>query len=84
MAEGADGIFVAAPIWREFMNDALIRFPQTGFTAYAQSGTAPTGAEHFNDAPERMIYFDKKTGREISPEKAKKMKKGRVDVRSTR
>ena len=84
MAEGADGIFVAAPIWREFMNDALIRFPQTGFTAYAQIGTAPTGAEHFNDAPQRMIYFDTKTGREISPEKARKMEKGRVDVRSTR
>lgn len=76
MAAGADGIFVAAPIWRAFMDAALKRFPETGFIAYKEESTKkdiPLPA-----LPERTIYIDKKTGREIPESKAKKMKKGRV------
>lgn len=75
MNPGADGIYVAAPIWRDFMNQALKRFPETGFTAYkpAPSKQARTLL------PEKTIYIDKKTGREIPESKAKKMKKGRVE-----
>ncbi len=75
MNPGADGIYVAAPIWRDFMNQALKRFPETGFTAYkpAPSKQARTLL------PEKTIYIDKKTGREIPENKAKKMKKGRVE-----
>lgn len=75
MHPGADGIYVAAPIWRDFMNQALKRFPVTGFTAYkpAPSKQARTLL------PEKTIYIDKKTGREIPENKAKKMKKGRIE-----
>lgn len=81
MREGADGVFIAAPIWREFMNAALTRFPETGFTSYARAIAAPQTAPAFADTD--IIYFDKKTGREISPEKAKKLKKSRVEKRSS-
>jgi 1A family penicillin-binding protein len=81
MRDGADGVFIAAPIWREFMNAALTRFPETGFTSYARAIAAPQTAPAFADTD--IIYFDKKTGREISPEKAKKLKKSRVEKRSS-
>lgn len=79
MHDGADGIFVAAPIWREFMNTALSRFPITGFTAYTKSNDFSQTNTFLTNT--NVIYFDKKTGREISPEKAKKMKPERVEKR---
>ncbi|MFZ2187682.1 MAG: PBP1A family penicillin-binding protein [Candidatus Moraniibacteriota bacterium] len=79
MRDGADGIFVAAPIWREFMNTALTRFPKTGFAAYTKVSSPPQTDTLLSDT--NIIYFDKKTGRQISPEKAKKMKASRVEKR---
>ncbi|MGK2848952.1 MAG: transglycosylase domain-containing protein [Minisyncoccota bacterium] len=76
MRNGSDGVFVAAPIWREFMNEALKRFPKTDFTPYtktlATQATTPTVDNH----PSQIIFLDKKTGREISPKKSHKNKKG--------
>jgi membrane peptidoglycan carboxypeptidase len=34
MAPGADGIFVAAPIWRSFMDQALNHYPSGNFISY--------------------------------------------------
>jgi len=34
MKVGADGVFVAAPIWRNYLDYLLTRFPATGFTEY--------------------------------------------------
>lgn len=34
MRTGADGVFVAAPIWRNYMDYLLTRFPATQFTEY--------------------------------------------------
>jgi 1A family penicillin-binding protein len=34
MAPGSDGVFVAAPIWRSFMDKALENYPSENFTAY--------------------------------------------------
>ena len=78
MNAGADGIYVAAPIFRAFMDQALMRFPKTGFTAYRSEPD-----QHLTTPREtlggRTIYIDKKTGREIPESKAKKMKKDRVE-----
>ncbi|NCQ06264.1 MAG: PBP1A family penicillin-binding protein [Candidatus Moranbacteria bacterium] len=79
MNAGADGVFVAAPIWREFMNTALVRFPETGFTAYTPKIIPAKTGEILSTG--KTLYFDKKTGREISPEKAKKLKGNRVEKR---
>lgn len=81
MRQGADGVFVAAPIWRQFMNIALPRFPQSVFTPYA---TAPSKIPVLSARPleTKTLYIDKKTGREISKEKAQKLKKSRVEKRT--
>lgn len=76
MNPGADGIFVAAPIWRAFIDQALKQFPETGFIAY-QSKTPHTTLPPYSSR--KTIYIEKKTGREIPESKAKKMKKGRYD-----
>lgn len=77
MAPGADGIFVAAPIWRAFIDQALKRFPETGFVAYEQETEKKLAAAPV--VSEKVIYIDKKTGREIPESRAKKMKKSRVE-----
>lgn len=79
MKSGSDGVFVAAPLWRQFIDKALIPFPQTGFTAYTQEVTPPNKNTFF--VTNKIVYFDKKTGREISEEKAKKLKKDRREKR---
>ena len=75
MREGSDGVFVAAPIWRAFMNEALKRFPETGFTPYTRIVN-----KEIASFP-KTIYIDKKTGREITEEEAKDLKKKRVEKR---
>lgn len=77
MHAGADGIFVAAPIWRAFMDQALKQFPETGFVSY-QSKSSATPLS-LRPSSGRTIYIEKRTGREIPESKAKKMKKGRYD-----
>lgn len=47
MAAGADGVFVAAPIWRAFMDENLPRFAPENFPAYSPS------------APVRLTNFSK-------------------------
>lgn len=39
MAQGADGVFVAAPIWREFMNSALKNYNIEQFPKYEKEDT---------------------------------------------
>ncbi len=75
MRAGADGIFVAAPIWRAFMDQALKRFPETGFTAYKTE----VSKQVITPLVDKVIYIDKKTGREIPANEAAKMKKSRVE-----
>jgi 1A family penicillin-binding protein len=37
MKSGSDGVFVAAPIWRSFMDKVLDRYPNTAFSNYTPS-----------------------------------------------
>lgn len=81
MKAGADGVFVAAPIWRQFVNAALERFPETGFAPYERKIAASDPALK-KLVSTKTIYIDKKTGKEISKKKAKKLKDSRVEKRS--
>ncbi len=82
MTAGSDGIFVAAPLWRSFIDTAGFDTPDTVFTAYQQSSSVspipvrPPGLA-LAAIQNNTRYLDKKTGREISPEQAQKMKKKR-------
>lgn len=42
MNKGSDGVFVAAPIWRAFMDQNMGRFPQESFVPYDSAGTIKT------------------------------------------
>lgn len=78
MDTGADGIYTAAPLWRAFMDIALTRFPQTGFTPYIPNQNS---ANAVNSAGEvKVVYIDKKTGKKLSAEKAKKKRQSSVDI----
>lgn len=85
MRAGSDGIFVAAPIWRAFMDRARQDAPTVAFAPYTPAssissvpvrppGIALAGIE------KKVIYIEKKTGREISAEAAKKLKKKRYET----
>ncbi|MBP6889712.1 MAG: transglycosylase domain-containing protein [Candidatus Moranbacteria bacterium] len=82
MTVGSDGIFVAAPIWRSFINAAGFDAPETPFTTYTPSQTLnqipvrPPGLQ-LTPIEKKILYIDKKTGREISLQQAQKMKKNR-------
>ncbi len=78
MRPGADGIFVAAPIWRQFFDAALKRFPKTGFTPYERAASVKSDLP-IRQTETKTLFIDRKTGREISEEKAKKLKKSRVE-----
>lgn len=56
---GADGVIVAAPLWRSFMNTLLEKYPSTPFTDYIKvesdkpliTGQMPSGTVYYNDPP---------------------------------
>ncbi len=79
MNDGSDGVFTAAPIWRAFMDSVLPDYPPTPFSPYTPVVKAEEALAPLDVAPV-LVYIDKKTGREISPEKAKKRGKNKVDV----
>jgi len=45
MASGSDGVFVAAPIWRSFMDKVLDRYPGTAFVDYQRKNQAKVISE---------------------------------------
>jgi 1A family penicillin-binding protein len=85
MHAGADGVFVAAPIWRDFMDRALSRYPVTAFTPYQPviidkpmlGGSVENG---------RVRYYRKSSGKELSFEEAmrKEPEKIRVEYEGAR
>lgn len=85
MKGGSDGVFVAAPIWHAFMKEVLSGKPVETFIAY-DSYKQDVGSSQIADGPAmkmktKVTYYDKKTGKKISEEKAKKTKKSKVEKR---
>ncbi|HEX8974287.1 MAG TPA: PBP1A family penicillin-binding protein [Patescibacteria group bacterium] len=77
MREGADGVFVAAPIWHDFMTRALTNQPNETFVAYDK---APVQTVSSSPQMRQVItYYNNKTGKKISEEKAKKTDPEKVD-----
>lgn len=78
MRSGADGSYVAAPIWNKFMSQVLENYPVEPFIAYEKTAdkNKPAG-----DVVERITYFRKASGKKISEKKAKKMAADKVEVR---
>jgi len=72
MRSGADGSYVAAPIWNNFMSQVLNNYPDEKFPDYEKYNFA-------NSAMPEVKYF--KSGKEISAEKAKKADQSKVEVK---
>lgn len=83
MEEGADGIYMAAPMWRSMMDKLLERYPAAPFTPYEKEvaeGEAVAPSEVVGSEP-KIVYYDKKSGKKISETKAKKKRQSDVEVR---
>ncbi|MEI7621623.1 MAG: PBP1A family penicillin-binding protein [Candidatus Moraniibacteriota bacterium] len=77
MKSGSDGVFVAAPIWKDFMQKVLANQPKENFIAYdMQNKTEPRQAESAMSAV--TTYYNKKTGKKMSPERASKADQAKV------
>lgn len=77
MKSGSDGVYVAAPIWHDFMAAATKNAPVETFTPYT-----PVVSEKFLITGKRdeggIQYYDIKSGKKLSPEKAAKKDPDRV------
>jgi membrane peptidoglycan carboxypeptidase len=82
MEEGADGIYMAAPIWREMMNVLIDRYPPQPFSPYTNitGGDEVASGAVARDEP-KIVFYDKKTGKKLSEAKAKKKRQSDVEVR---
>ncbi len=82
MRSGADGVFVAAPIWRGIVDQLLAVSPAEPFLAYTKA--IPDPDVHLADESSAIItYYRISTGKRISAKKAARigMEKVRVEKR---
>ena len=72
MNAGADGVFVAAPIWHDFMTRVLANTPAETFVAY--DGYGQSGGDQFVNSNMTAVvsYYKKSSGKQISADKAAK------------
>jgi 1A family penicillin-binding protein len=73
MLPGADGSFVAAPIWNQFMSQVIKEYPNTGFPDYDTSKNQPVPQVAFPPQQTKIIYYKIASGKKISESKAKKL-----------
>ncbi|MFA5993492.1 MAG: PBP1A family penicillin-binding protein [Parcubacteria group bacterium] len=80
MRAGADGSFVAAPIWNKFMSQVLPSYPNETFLAYEKNNNQPL--PEITAKPEyKITYYRKSSNKKISEEKAKSLKADKVTTR---
>lgn len=77
MSSGADGSYVAAPIWNEFMSEILKDYPDEFFPDYEKGDSQKLAR---SGAP-KITYFNTKSGKEISAEKAKKTDPDKLEIK---
>jgi membrane peptidoglycan carboxypeptidase len=71
MKSGADGVFVAAPIWKDYMQQMLAEKPNEQFIAYDRKnpGAMVAGAA----VEKKVTYYNIHSGDKVSAEKVHKM-----------
>lgn len=83
MRFGADGSYVAAPIWNQFMSSVIKTYPRETFLAYDRTGAEPDNGypdngyydPGFNNSQSDAIitYYRISDGKRISERKARKL-----------
>ncbi len=79
MRPGADGVFVAAPIWRGIVDRLLLDSPTESFIAYTKTAAEP-GLKLVDESQAIITYYRISTGKRISPEKAMRLGPDKVRV----
>ena len=74
MHAGSDGVFVAAPLWRSFMDAVLSRYPNEGFAGY-QSVAGDEKVALSQDQLDKMVQDQKNAEKEQKKAEKKKKKK---------
>jgi 1A family penicillin-binding protein len=75
MRAGSDGVFVAAPIWHDFMQQVLANKPDETFIAYDTYKPNELAA----NIMEKVTYYNNQNGKKISEHKARKLGSDKVD-----
>jgi penicillin-binding protein 1A len=81
MRAGSDGVFVAAPIWHDFMAQVLIGKPVEQFIAYddVKNNGELANSDAAMQLQQVITYYNNKTGKKISEKKAQKTDPKKVD-----
>ena len=82
MRSGADGVFVAAPIWRSMVNRLLLQYPAEPFLAYTKTTSDPA-LKLADESSVILTYYRISTGKKISAEKAARIGMEKVRVEKT-
>lgn len=78
MTAGADGSYVAAPIWNSFMSQVLKNYPQESFIDYDR--TEIKNMVNSTEMP-KIIYINNKSGKELSDKKLKKTDPDKISMK---
>ncbi len=78
MKAGSDGVFVAAPIWKDFMQKTLLNQPREDFLAYSVQENNPN---QVGEMVGMITYYNKKSGKKMTQERASKADQSRVEQR---
>lgn len=83
MKAGADGVFVAAPIWNDFMQKILADRENETFVAYDayKSKEMATVKSAGTKMIAKVTYYNKKTGKKMTEERASKADQKKVEKR---
>ncbi len=76
MKAGADGVFVAAPIWKDYMQKVLVGLPKETFIAYDVQNNSKV--DQVAGMLAKVTYYNEKTGKKISAKKASQIDQAKV------
>ena len=79
---GADGSYVAAPIWNKFMSQVLNDYPVEPFLTYDKASDIDMNIANVNSTIiEKITYFKQGTGKRISEKEASKLPANKVRIK---
>jgi len=81
MKPGSDGVFVAAPIWRDFINKELPNLPVEKFEPYEKVISDKPLLTGQSATAGKIEYYKIASGKKISPENLKKYKPSQIRQR---
>lgn len=81
MFPGADGSYVAAPIWNQFMSQVIKEYPNVGFPDYDRNSNQPVPQVAFAPQVTKTTYYKASSGKKISESKALKMDSSKYTVK---